>query len=94
MDMQDQVNNEFRFFICNKGSLTDLEEIYVISQPNEGYGDYVGQWKFKAIAKLDGKPLEFIYTEYEECLAEQRRMCEELVAYRTNRGVVWGKITE
>lgn len=90
-ELQDEVNNDYRFFICNKGSLTDLEEIYVISQPTEGYGEYEGQWRFKALAKLDGKPLEFMYTTYNECLDEQKRMAESLVAYRVNRGIKWDK---
>jgi len=89
VDSADQLNPDFRFFICSKGSVTDLEEIYCITQCMPGYGEHEGQWRFKAIARLDGKPLDFIYASHEECLAEQRRMAEGLVAFRTNRAIVW-----
>lgn len=71
-----------RFFICNKGSITDLEEIYSISQPLEGYGEHEGQWRFKALSKLDGKPLDFIYENEGECRSDQIKMALQLVDYR------------
>jgi len=70
-----------RFFVCSKGSITDLEEIYTITQPLPGYGEHEGQWRFKAVARLDGKPLEYIYDDHKECLNDQTRMAMQLVDY-------------
>lgn len=73
---------QLRFFICSKGSVTDLEEIYCVSHPMEGYGEHSGQWRFKAIARLDGKPLDFIYEDHDSCLSDQNRMGRQLMNYK------------
>ena len=74
--------DKYRFFVCRQGSITDLEEIYSISTPFKGYGEYASQWQFKAIAKLDGKPLQFVYDDYDECLKDQQKMAGSLVRYK------------
>lgn len=82
------MTEQTRFFICSKGSITDLEEIYCISHPIEGYGEFTGQWRFKAIAKQDGKPLDYIYENRDECLEDQVRMGKLLMAYRSGQGKI------
>ena len=85
---------DYRFFICANGSVTDLEEIYSISQPMEGYGKMEGQWRFLAIGKLDGKPLEFFYHTYDQCLTDQRAMAEHLMIYVARRVPDWSRVSK
>lgn len=74
-----------RIFICKQGSVLDLEEIYCVSPPIEGYGEYKGQWRFKAVAKLDGKPLEFLYEDFDKCWEDQQRLATQLAAYKIGK---------
>jgi len=71
-----------RFFICSQGSITDLEEIYSISQPLPGYDKYEDQWRFRAVSRLDGKSLDFIYDSRDECAKDQHRMALQLIDHK------------
>jgi hypothetical protein len=82
---------DYRFFICTNGSVVDLDEIYFISCPLEGYGEHEGNWHFKVISRHDGKPVSFMYTEYNQCLAEQRRCADQLIYYRAQKIIQWVK---